>query len=413
MHTRPVPLAWMHVPKTGTSFGHAVMHVAGCTRKRDSPMRSALRSDERYMRIDDYVATLWRCPTQRVSADWRCYTRMPMSMPRRPAANATEPPDRLHRGAHEERGLVPMDEAVAAAAARGIKMIMTPPSACDNHRPYDAALDRGGAVALFRRPAQRTMSEFTYLRSKAHTQCCKDDWGLPGGERRQRLLHRLMANGSSAFSDADGAPLAPMTAAAYASQPGMRGCQTKMVLGHHCLDVLPPPQEEEENVLNVLKVLNVSEARRRLRDDFLFVGLVEHWGASVCLLHATTAGAPARPPPAYAFANGRPTARSVSTATGTAAATSRPGATSSVAPKPYDEAELAAAGPDDADDAVYDEAARIFSARLRQHWASPRMRECCGQPGVDCHAPGSIMRSLLLSDLRVPRERHHADSVAH
>jgi len=51
----------------------------------------------------------------------------------------------------------------------------------------------------------------------------------------------------------------------------------------------------------------LAEAARRLRDDFLFVGLTEDFDASVCLFHARLGGTTL--PVAAQFLNGRPRAR--------------------------------------------------------------------------------------------------------
>ena len=61
---------------------------------------------------------------------------------------------------------------------------------------------------------------------------------------------------------------------AYAALPGIAHCQTKMVLGHDCgADV-------------ALAIGDGPEAIRRVREEFLFVGLQDDFRRSVALLHA-------------------------------------------------------------------------------------------------------------------------------
>ena len=71
---------------------------------------------------------------------------------------------------------------------------------------------------------------------------------------------------------------------------GIKGCQTKMVLGVPCAAPLR------------LNATLLKEATRRVLHDFAFVGLTDRWNASVCLFHAKYGGE------VYAaeFANSRP-----------------------------------------------------------------------------------------------------------
>ena len=71
---------------------------------------------------------------------------------------------------------------------------------------------------------------------------------------------------------------------------GMRGCQTKMVLGVPCAAPF------------ALNTSLLAEAVRRLRDDFRFVGLTDRWDQSICLFHARLGGEPV----AAQFLNSRP-----------------------------------------------------------------------------------------------------------
>ena len=79
--------------------------------------------------------------------------------------------------------------------------------------------------------------------------------------------------------------------AACLALEGLKGCQTKMVLGLPCA----APIRLDARLLR--------EAIRRLVHDFAFVGLTEAWEASVCLFHARLGGGA---PVAAQFLNGRP-----------------------------------------------------------------------------------------------------------
>jgi hypothetical protein len=64
----------------------------------------------------------------------------------------------------------------------------------------------------------------------------------------------------------------------WARFPGVAGCQTKMLAGLNCGDLVPSGRGPA--LLAKAKALVRSPA-------FVFVGLVEEWEASICLLHAT------------------------------------------------------------------------------------------------------------------------------
>ena len=74
-----------------------------------------------------------------------------------------------------------------------------------------------------------------------------------------------------------------------ASLDGVRGCQAKMLLGVPCAAPLR------------VNATMAAEARRRVRDDLALVGLTERFDETVCLFHAIYGGAP-RP---SQFINGR------------------------------------------------------------------------------------------------------------
>lgn len=59
----------------------------------------------------------------------------------------------------------------------------------------------------------------------------------------------------------------------FVTWPDLRACQTKMVLGHFCNQNISLGEKE------------LKEAQRRIREDFLFVGVLEFYHESVCLYH--------------------------------------------------------------------------------------------------------------------------------
>ena len=65
----------------------------------------------------------------------------------------------------------------------------------------------------------------------------------------------------------------------FATEPGIKGCMTKMILGYRCAETVPG---------GFTKKL-IGEAKRRLREDFVFVGLTEEWDVSICVSPARRA----------------------------------------------------------------------------------------------------------------------------
>ena len=63
--------------------------------------------------------------------------------------------------------------------------------------------------------------------------------------------------------------------ATYARWPGIAGCATKMLIGRPCA-----------SDSKKLHPADASRAAGVLRERFAFVGLLEHWNASVCVFHA-------------------------------------------------------------------------------------------------------------------------------
>ena len=177
-------------------------------------------------------------------------------------------------------------------------------------------------VAMFRRPSQRLIS--AYL-DNYHA------WGLP---RRERTALKSKAP----------------TIAAFARYPGIAGCATKMLAGYQCAE-----RVDLANGIVLRKALSVLRSGR-----FAFIGLVEEWATSVCLLHAMLPSAP-RP----MISEFRHLGHSVNSHRDISwmPPTEMDGV--------YNESVLEGFV-DAADEAVYAEASRIFNLKLREVLASDR-----------------------------------------
>lgn len=66
--------------------------------------------------------------------------------------------------------------------------------------------------------------------------------------------------------------------AALAQWPGMQGCMTKMIMGRNCCEKCP------------VTAADLQEAKRRLTEAFVFVGLQEQWTLTVQAFHASFGG---------------------------------------------------------------------------------------------------------------------------
>ena len=122
----------------------------------------------------------------------------------------------------------------------------------DSHRPVMQGETQ--LVALFRRPAQRLISAFLDNRHA---------WGLDAAERA-------------------GLRRATPTIATFVRYPGIAGCATKMLAGHRCAERVAL---DDGRVLR--SALNVLRSGR-----FAFIGLVERWTESICLMHRVLLGSP-------------------------------------------------------------------------------------------------------------------------
>ena len=109
----------------------------------------------------------------------------------------------------------------------------------------------GGLAAMFRTPSQRLISAFL---DNYHA------WGITRHASRTAMKH------------------AAPTVDLWARFPGVAGCQVKMLNGLDC-GALPPSRGAQDLLARAIRLLR--------SDAFVFVGLVERWRESVCLLHAS------------------------------------------------------------------------------------------------------------------------------
>ena len=192
--------------------------------------------------------------------------------------------------------------------------------------------DSLGLVAMFRRPSQRLIS--AYL-DNLHA------WGLsPSARRVLKTRARSVA--------------------AFVRFPGIAGCMAKMLAGHQCA---------AEVGLRDGKLVRAALAVLR-SDRFAFVGLTEEWDTSICLLHRMLPGA-SRP----LLAEFRHLGHSVNSHR---ALSWLP---HSDVEGEYNESVLDGFV-DEADEAVYLEAERIFQRDLRRYGVRPRR-----SPALDVRAP--------------------------
>ncbi|KAK3233048.1 hypothetical protein CYMTET_56634 [Cymbomonas tetramitiformis] len=129
------------------------------------------------------------------------------------------------------------------------------------------------SVALFRDPATRLSSAATHVMREPRT-----------AKWHQRHDNVKLLSEHLQTVAAETAPLA------YAMHPGVTGCQTRMLLGHSCVDRNWRATEAD-----------VVKAERRLT-RLAFIGITEYFDASVCLWHAMYGGRA----PRVAFHNMRP-----------------------------------------------------------------------------------------------------------
>ena len=116
------------------------------------------------------------------------------------------------------------------------------------HNPYDVEkMGKGTVVALFRHPMNRIISAYLYNNEMMIPT------GMPWDERYPIYNARTEGRYLPIYQ--------------YVQLPGMTGCQTKLTLGHNC--------GAGEKEIKVGKA-EMEKAKKRMREDFAFVGLTEY-----------------------------------------------------------------------------------------------------------------------------------------
>ena len=194
-------------------------------------------------------------------------------------------------------------------------------------------------VGMFRRPAQRLLSGFHH-REDGRAQMMI----APGATPAVRIAMRRACRGDPG---------------AYARWPGIAGCAAKMLNGWQCASE------------RTLRATDVSRALRVLRDNFAFVGLLEHWATSVCVFHSLLRGGAPIDAAELALTHPGP---------------QRQRRSSSSSLPPHADAD----GGGDAGSFVYDERAlrgfvdaadeRVYAAASERFWADARRTGCAKQP---------------------------------
>lgn len=117
------------------------------------------------------------------------------------------------------------------------------------HNAYNASDMRGHVVSIFRDPLKRMVSAYIFTGMMVPLALTPSS--------RNKIMHARSMNYSMPIQE-------------YAALPGIPACATKMILGMPCgADPEPPLMQKD-----------LDEAKRRVREDFLFVGLTEEADAT-------------------------------------------------------------------------------------------------------------------------------------
>ena len=238
-------------------------------------------------------------------------------------------------------------------------------SRLNDHPPAVLGDDWGHLVNMFRSPPQHKASMLEYVLRYWSDGAYLERCGLPSSDsarlqRTRMLLQKMFGLDAAATEQAlllmgRGHERRSLCAWMGLLLRHMRGCQAKMIAGQQCLQPLGPQQAAQTARL-------VAQA---MPEAFKFVGLVERWPESVCLMHQQLRSR--NPPSPYEFINSRPSLppRGV-------AAQWNDWAKEKIDVRA--EADKCGLVPlidtDDLDDPVYERAVDIFDAELVPHRAS-------------------------------------------
>ena len=296
----PLRLHWLHVPKTGTSFGTTIMH-RGCPR---IPTEATADDGAPIVRLTERYPRRSRRWCDRGAFLGNLNGHEPVRYPEHRGRTVTmirEPRARLlsecaaiegeFRRAFGTHGAAPPRRRLQRVPGR--HRAGRHSAGHSYHRSHTA---RGHGVAV-----SGGASSGGSDRTGEDSDSDDTSWHSGSVYAQPFLREFLFSHG---FSHAAIEALRRAWNRHHGSLPlheciaveGMRGCQAKMVIGIPCAAPFP------------LNASHMAEVRRRLAHDFLFVGLTERFEASVCLFHARLGGMPV----AAQFLNSRPGGRAVS-----------------------------------------------------------------------------------------------------
>ena len=254
-----MPISWLHVPKTGSSFGLAV-YLHAC-----QPLPSDISLDRDHPPIKDLTTPF--------------------------------PPEQYCAGGFVDT------------------------SRLDGHCAAQWPQDDGRLVSIFRDPYSQKLSMLRFIYSEFNTTSEEDGslfyWSLLGHGGQQLRFSQSKASIVSTLVNLTSALIASGTEAHTKEArchflkfvlPRLRGCQSKMLSGHlGCLslaDDTPNPPASDPHHRQVPTIASVSRSLSKMA----FIGLTERWAESVCLFHRQLHSAPTKQLPwAVEFSDTRPT----------------------------------------------------------------------------------------------------------
>ena len=277
------PLSWLHVPKCGTSFYSTLLRFA-CPRMADDVYVGSRRSEEGCPIRGGSIP----CAARLVNASSECW--------RAPAAN------RVHRAMGAKVGAYAgmfRDPARRLASGRDHR----------RHNLYGMNARNMSVEDMARQERERAPNMW----GVNPEECRSLGETLRGGWAEQRGRAGEPGGGEPGWrEDPGGRPAAGgIGALHYAMCPGVRSCQTRMVLGGFAHspqagDARPRyPRLAPSLTRHYFRPENACASGRdlALRCDHLqralervgrmaFVGVTDRWNPSVCLFHATFGGEP-------------------------------------------------------------------------------------------------------------------------
>eukprot|EP01039_Chlorochromonas_danica_P000769 gene769-834_t len=248
-------LRYLHIPRTGITFVTTVVHFC-CEHLEDIVIDVKARYDLQPWKVDP---TCRICLKQPISANgdyWSFYPFLDkydygqaMALFRSPlpriASQIVEM--RSMRGMMVSLGISPADATIFTQ--------LTLNKFTTNYTSFLSLLEQKSEIVKIGRDSQHQLLYDDFL--QVAKRCYDQIYGLQ--VRNQSIIEECRWQ----------------MAARY---PGIRGCQTRMVLGKNCIDSYQ------------LTTADLDRAKARLKDGFAFIGLTEKWNESVHLFHQKFGG---------------------------------------------------------------------------------------------------------------------------